>query len=513
MNSTTAAAAPTATTAQGNLKGAWEDGVAVFRAVPYAAPPVGRLRFAPPQPPAAWAGVRDAGKNGPCPPQFPSRLERIMGAVSYTQDEDSLTLNVYTPAADGKTRPVMVYFHGGAWMTGSGSWPIYNGAPMAKEGDTVIVAINYRLGVLGYLYVPELEGSGGGNFGLLDHVQALRWVQENIKAFGGDPANVTVFGQSAGGGSIAALMELPEAASLFRRAILQSAATMPHTTVDEANAITDAFLKNAGLDRANIAKLRDLPVAKILELQRATMMQIAKPGNPTPPFRMVKDGKVVRHDPPAGIRTGMAKGIDVMIGTVADEMHAFFAAAEPFDKLDRAGAIGMIKGAVGPAGPDAEKLYDGYAAQMKGATPLEIMCQAQTDAMFRLSSLRFAEAQAAQGAPVYVYRFDWEPVANATFGAAHCIELPFMFGNIADWDKLDPLMLKGGDRAEMGTLAKAMQGAWLAFARTGNPNHPGLPEWKTFDAKGRASFVFDKAPRAAADLDGSTEALWKKAGA
>jgi para-nitrobenzyl esterase len=191
-------------TAQGKLSGVLAGGVAVFRGVPYAAAPRGALRWAPPASPAAWVGVRDATKDGPAPPQFPSRLERVMGRVDFAngQGEDCLTLTINAPwPVGGGKRPVLVFFHGGAWMSGAGSLSLYNGAPLARGGDVVVVGVNYRLGALGYLYVPELANAGGANHGLLDHVAALRWVRDNIAAFGGDPGNVTLFGQSAGGGS------------------------------------------------------------------------------------------------------------------------------------------------------------------------------------------------------------------------------------------------------------------------------------------------------------------------
>ncbi len=502
--------AATVETAKGKLSGALSGNVAVFRGVPYAAPPVGALRWAPPAPHAGWAGVRDAARDGAAPPQLPSRLERVMGRVDFPngQGEDCLTLTIGAPwpAGAGK-RPVMVFFHGGAWMSGAGSLSLYNGAELARSGDVVVVAVNYRLGALGYLNVAGLPGSGSGaNYGLLDHVAALEWVRGNIAAFGGDPANVTIFGQSAGGGSIAALMEMPNAVKLFRRAILQSAAIMPHQTPEAAGRVTGEVLKALGL--GSVAALREVPVAKLLDAQRAAMMAVGKPSDPTPVYRMVRDGAVLDTDPPAGVAAGRAKGIDVMIGTTRDEVHAFFVNNEALANIDRAGIAAALKGAAARAG--AEAVVDAYAKRLPKAAAPALFAAIRTDGMFRLPALRFADAHEKHGRS-YLYRFDWQPTKDAPYGAAHCIELPFVFGNFADWDNapVPPTMLAGGDRAAMARISRQMMGAWCAFARTGDPNHAGLPKWEPWSRAQRRSFVFDADSRAATGLDDEIEAVWK----
>jgi para-nitrobenzyl esterase len=506
---------PTVSTAQGKLAGTLAKDIAMFRGVPYAAPPLGALRWAPPAPPSAWTGTRDATKDGPAPPQLPSRLERVMGRVDFAngQGEDCLTLTIAAPwpAAGGK-RAVMMFFHGGAWMSGAGSLSLYSGAELARFGDVVVVGVNYRLGALGYLHVPELPASGSGaNYGLLDHVAALAWVRDNIAAFGGDPANVTIFGQSAGGGSIATLMEMPEAVKLFRRAILQSAAVMPHQTPEGARRVTDEVLKALGLDRARIAALRETPVAKLLDAQRAAMMAVAKPTDPTPVYRMVHDGKVLTTDPPAGVAAGSAKGIDVLIGTTRDEVHAFFIGNDAIANIDRAGMAGAIRAATRGSVPGrADAVVEAYAKRLPGATPPALFAALQTDATFRLPSLRFADAQ-SKHARTWLYRFDWQPMPDAPYGAAHCIELPFVFGNFADWDAapVPPAMLKGGDRAAMTQLARQMMGAWMAFAKSGDPNHAGLPKWVPWSRADRRSLIFDADTRAATGLDDEIEAVWR----
>jgi para-nitrobenzyl esterase len=505
--------AATVETAKGKLSGALSGNVAVFRGVPYAAPPLGALRWAPPAPHAGWAGVRDATKDGAAPPQLPSRLERVMGRADFPngQGEDCLTLTINAPwpAAGGK-RPVMVFFHGGAWMSGAGSLSLYGGAELARFGDAVVVGVNYRLGALGYLHVPELPASGSGaNYGLLDHVAALEWVRDNIAGFGGDPANVTIFGQSAGGGSIATLMEMPQAVKLFRRAILQSAAIMPHQTPEAASRVTGEMLKALGL--ASAAGLRDVPVAKLLDAQRAAMMAVGKPSDPTPVYRMVHDGAVLNTDPPAGVAAGRAKGIEMMIGTTRDEVHAFFINNEAIANIDRADMANALKGSTRVAAMgNAEAVVDAYAKRMPKASAPALFSAIRTDGMFRLPSLRFADAQ-EKHARTYVYRFDWQPAADAPYGAAHCIELPFVFGNFADWDNapVPPTMLAGGDRAAMTRLSREIMGAWCAFARTGDPNHAGLPTWEPWSRAQRRSFVFDAQSRAVTGLDDEIEAVWR----
>jgi para-nitrobenzyl esterase len=504
-------------TGLGTLSGSVANGVATFRGVPYAAAPVGKLRFAPPAPAPGWTGTRDAVQNGPAAPQPPSRLEAVMGRVAFETGEDCLSLTIMAPApvAAGAKRPVMVWFHGGAWMTGAGSLSLYSGASLARAG-VVFVGVNYRLGVLGYLSVPELDGTGAGtgaNFGLLDHVAALRWVRDHIASFGGDPDNVTIFGQSAGGGSISVLMEMEEAAPLFRRAILQSAAIMPPTPADAARETADAVLKAAGLDRGRIAALRDMPVDRILEAQRAATMAMGNPLDPTPPYRMVQDGTVVRHAPPAGIAAGISAGKEIMIGTTRDEVHAFFVNNPAVAKVDQAAIAQALRSSARIAAPpNAEGIVAAYAKRLPNIPPVLLFSAIRTDAMFRIPSLRFAEAQAKQRGTAYVYRFDWTPTADAPYGAAHCIELPFMFDNFPDWDAapLPPAMLKGGDRAAMQRLAAAMRQAWVSFAATGNPNHPGLPRWQPYTAEQRHSLVFDAECRAATDLDDEIQAIWRQ---
>src|SRR5262245_16387696 len=277
-------------TTAGDLRGAHENGIAVFRGVPYAAPPVDELRFAPPRPVQAWPGVRDARKDGPIAPQLRSRLAHVMGDFEPPQSEDCLTLNIWTPATDAKKRPVLVWIHGGAFASGAGSLPWYSGERFAANGDLVAVSINYRLGALGFLCLP---GVSPGNLGLLDQVAALRFVRDNIAAFGGDPDNVTVVGQSAGAASIAILMTMPHARGLFRRAILQSTPFgRMSRTLDDSHRIGRRLLDVLGLKPEQTAELKSLPFAKFVGAQGEVGRLEKKFADTQAPFWPVIDGNV-----------------------------------------------------------------------------------------------------------------------------------------------------------------------------------------------------------------------------
>src|SRR5262249_8589906 len=258
---------PFARTGSGDLTGAWDGDLAVFRGIPFAAPPVDEHRFAAPLPHPGWTGARVAVEFRPASPQPPSRLEPVMGRADFEQDEDCLTLNIWAPPAGDGPYPVLLWIHGGGFVTGSGSLPFYRGAQLARNGRLVVVTINYRLGALGYLYVPELAGGrpGAANRGLLDQIAALRWVHDNIAAFGGDPEAITLAGQSAGGAAIAAMMADARARRLFKRAILQSPVLGPPTSADEATAICDHLLQALGIGRARISELATVPMDRLLE--------------------------------------------------------------------------------------------------------------------------------------------------------------------------------------------------------------------------------------------------------
>ncbi|HEY1361034.1 MAG TPA: carboxylesterase/lipase family protein [Xanthobacteraceae bacterium] len=477
----------------GLLRGAVENGVAVFRAVPYAAPPTGERRFAPPQPVPAWQGVRDATSDGPIAPQGRSRLAHVMGDFERPQSEDCLTLNIWTPSPGSGRRPVLVWIHGGAFSSGAGSLPWYSGERFAANGDLVAVSINYRLGALGFLCLP---GVSEGNLGLLDQLAALRFVRDNIAAFGGDPDKVTLAGQSAGAASIAILMTLPQAAGLFRRAILQSTPFgRMSRTLDDAHRIGRRLLEVLGLAPEDAARLKSLPFANFVAAQGEVARLEKKFADAQAPFWPVIDGNLVPGEVAPALAAGAGAGIDTLIGTTREEMAAFYCIDEDVAKADRA-AIEAVFAAVLPSAH--RRHYDEIRRMRPSGTNAALLGDLMSDAMFRIGSLRLAQWRAEQGRPAFVYQFDWQ--SSRGFAACHCLEIPFVFNNLASWTGSP--MLAGANDAEMRGLAEAMHGAWIAFARSGNPNREGLPPWPPYRREGRMTMRFDSVVGPVSDLAG-----------
>jgi para-nitrobenzyl esterase len=482
----------------GELRGAREGGVAVFRGVPYAAAPVGELRFQPPQPVPAWRGARDATKDGPVAPQGRSRLAHVMGDFERPQSEDCLTLNIWTPTPDSKKRPVLVWIHGGAFSSGAGSLAWYSGERFAADGDLVAVSINYRLGALGFLCLP---GVSDGNLGLLDQVAALRFVRDNIAAFGGDPDNVTVVGQSAGAASIAILMTMPQARGLFRRAILQSTPFgRMSRTLEDAHRIGRRLLEVVGLEPSEAGQLKSLPFARFVTAQGEVARLEKKFADAMAPFWPVIDDNIFPGEVAPVLKAGAGAEIDTMIGTTREEMAAFYCIDQDIAKADAAAIEGvfasMFKSGHRP-------YYDEIRRTRVSGSNAALLGDLMSDAMFRMGSLRMAEWRADQGRPAYLYQFDWQSPAG--FESCHCLEIPFVFNNWAHWT--DSPMLKGAKAEETRGLAEAMHGAWIAFARTGKPDHPGLPPWPPYGREDRMTMRFDSTIGPVSDLAGLA---WRK---
>jgi len=485
-------------TKAGELRGARENDTIVFRAVPYAAPPVGELRFSPPQPAAAWRGVRDASKDGPIAPQGRSRLAHVMGDFERPQSEDCLTLNVWTPAVDGKKRPVMVWIHGGAFTSGAGSLPWYSGERFAADGDLVFVSINYRLGALGFLCLP---GVSPGNLGLLDQVAALRYVRDNIAAFGGDPDNVTVIGQSAGAASIAILMTMPQGGGLFHRAIMQSTPFgRVARTLEDAQRIGRRFAEVLGLTPEHVGELKSLPFTRLVAAQGELARLEKKFANALAPFWPTIDGKIYPGEVEHALKAGAGSAIDTMIGTTREEMAAFYCIDREIAEAEPSAITGVFAAMFKS---DHQVYYDEIRSMRASSSNAALLGDLMSDAMFRIGSLRMAEIRADQDHPAYVYQFDWQSPAG--FEACHCIEIPFVFDNFDNWTNSP--MLKGGDPEEMKGLAAAMHRAWIAFARTGKPDHPHLPRWPVYRRKDRMTMRFDSVIGPVSDLAGL---LWRQ---
>jgi para-nitrobenzyl esterase len=488
------------TVAGGRVRGVRRNEVWSFSGIPYARPPVGELRWRPPQPPMQWRGVRDASSFGPIAPQpvAPAGITSPSDPdAAAPQSEDCLTLNIWTPGLPesptgrpGDGRPVMVWIHGGGFTSGSGSVFLYRGGQLVRNGDVVVVTINYRLGALGLLGHRGLADPDGfiGNWGLHDQVAALGWVRDNIAQFGGDPARVTVFGESAGGFSVAALMGAPAAGDLFRRAIVQSGGAYAHT-VSEAERASDRLASTLGLAECTRTSLSGVPAGELVAATEELGRRRPDPGMLPLPFLPVIDGVFLPQHPLGAVEHGSAAGVDLLIGTNRDELTLFGLGQPELLAQDEAGVLRWADREV----PDVAsgELLEGYrrarAARSEGVDPRSLMVALGSDGVFRWPSLQLAAAQRAQGAATYVYLFEWEsPAFGGVLGSCHALELPFVFGLV----HVPAVQLLTGAGPEVQELSTQMQQAWLAFARTGDPSTPELASWPAWDAHQRSTMVF-----------------------
>ncbi|HZU71177.1 MAG TPA: carboxylesterase/lipase family protein [Acidimicrobiales bacterium] len=469
----------------GRIAGRREQGVSVFKGIPYAAPPTGQRRWLPPQAVEPWVGVRPAEEYGPSCPQ---PAERPAGWSQETASaEDCLVLNVWTPAPDDRRRPVMVWYHGGGYAIGSGSWPLYDGTALARRGDVVVVTVNHRLGVLGYLHLAVVGGDDyatSGNAGMLDLVASLEWVQDNIAAFGGDPANVTVFGESGGGAKVSVLHVMPAARGLFHRAVIQSGPSLRVQGPEQAAAQTERLLDALGIpgDSSALERLRDLPVEDLLAAQRkAAPRPGGDGGGVMGGFAPVLDGVSVVQHPGKAMAEGSAIDVPLLIGRNRDE-GTMALASDPVlsdpSQLDEEGLRQRLSG----FGERADELVAGYRGAYPDADLLDLLIAIRSDAFMGFGTARLAELRLAGGRqPVFMYRFDW---ASGPLRAAHGYEIAFVFDNVRP-----PVMQPSASRS---TLAERMSEAWLSFARHGDPNHPGLPKWPSYSLDERATMIFDR---------------------
>jgi para-nitrobenzyl esterase len=464
-----------ARTALGDLGGLATDGVLTFRNVPYAAPPLGPRRFAPPAPVEPWQGMRDATTHGPVPPQPPSRLRIAMGDFDRPQSEDCLTLTIATPGTAG-ARPVIVWLHGGAYLAGAGSLDWYAGETLAHEGDAVFVSVNYRLGALGFLHHPAV---GAGNYALQDMVAALTWVRDHIAAFGGDPARVTLMGQSAGAHAIMCLLTMPARALFHRAVLLSTPPSLLPLTAAAATKFADQLLAELAVPPE---QLRDMPVARIIEAQMKVLRANSRFADISPPFVPMIDALA---DPAAFIAAAAegaaAQGIALIIGTTREEMHAFFAADAAMANPNPEAVAERFAALAGSA--DA---IETYRARRPGGSVMDLLGDLVTDHMFVFPSLALADAATARGRDVWCYQFDWAVPGNR-FKACHCIELPFVFANPSAY--ADAGMLDGADPALVAALGSTVRAMLTAFATAGDPSVDGLP-WEPYRPGSRQTLCF-----------------------
>jgi para-nitrobenzyl esterase len=518
------------TTTTGQVGGSTVDGVHTFKGIPYAAPTGGQNRFKPPQPALPWPGIRDATAYGPTAPQRshaemggaepadPASVARMaefsalisgLAGREPPQGEDCLVLNVWTAGLDThRSRPVMVWIHGGAFESGSGSWPLYDGTPLAARGDAVFVTLNHRLGVMGFLYLDEIGGpsyAGSGNAGMLDIVQALQWIRDNIRRFGGDPDKVLVFGGSGGASKTATLLGMPAARGLFHRGALLSGPLVRVRTREAAAALTRQLFERLELAPDQIHQLHDMPYSRLIEEASRLAMPInaglAQAASPEAfmPLQPVVDGVSLPAQPldPASPH---GTGVATMIGSTQDDMKMMMLGMPWFGTLTEGQLRTMARASFGDSGDAA---IAAYRRAYPAASATEMACQFVTDRVMWIGSIDWAERKVAGGgAPVYLYRFDYAtPIMGGVLGATHGGDIPFALNNFG----YTPLAGERPENAQMGAL---MSETFVRFADTGNPNHGGLPDWRPYAPGDRCTLIFDSPCRVESDPRSELRALY-----
>lgn len=508
----------------GRLEGERRGDVAVFRGVPYATVNASDGRFRRASRVESWSGTRVAVRKGPVAPQrsaLPRRMHRYSAVPAAGWDEDCLSVDVFTPGCELHGLPVLVWIHGGGFSHGSGSFWIYDGGRLAARGGVVVVAINYRLGALGNLDLRWLDPTGSGfeaNVGLRDQLDALRWVRDEIEAFGGDPGNVTVFGQSAGAMSIGALLDAPEARGLFERAILQSGAARNVHAPDDARRVAEAFVIELGLDPDagdTPARLRRTAPAELLRAQQAVGARIRLPLGMLA-WQPCVDGGLLGAAPSEAIADPSVPAVPLLIGVNRDEWKMFTATDARRRRLDASTLRGYVARTLGRDRVDGEvdvdEVLDLYTSDPETGTarkPADAWVAFQTDRVFRRPAVELADAYAARGAPTWFYRFDRAPVVMADrIGACHALELPFVFGTL----RSPALRLAFAWPAGAHQVSDRMQAAWVAFARGGDPNDGSGDPWPRYrNGDGRARVFGGRDVEAAAATE-PIRRLWSRLG-
>lgn len=480
-------------TANGKVCGEVFRGISIFRGIPYGASTTGANRFLPSKPPQSWSGVRQSVRYGETAPQAPGRLAEGGTPDNRPQmGEDCLVLNVWTPAPDGGRRPVMVWLHGGGFEAGSGSSMLYDGTNLARRGDVVAVSINHRLGLLGHCHLAELAGDrfeGAANAGYLDIVAALKWVRDNITQFGGDPSNVTVYGQSGGGRKVSLLTASTLAEGLFHRGIVQSGSHLRLMSREHANEQAERLLKHFGIGKSDARKLQDIPVRELMRANRDVGRETRRRFSPT------LDGATFDAHPWDPEAPATAFDIPMMIGTCRTELsNQLGTMDESTFTLDEAEMSERLTKFV-PA-DDVAQLVALFQRESPGASASEIFFKITTARGYWRDSVLQTERKVRQGgASVWSYRLMWRtPVEGGRRITPHSLDLPFMFDNVTK----APQMV-GPPTPETAALAHAMSEAWLAFARTGDPNNAAIPAWAPYDLANRTVMLFDVPPEAASD--------------
>jgi para-nitrobenzyl esterase len=522
-----AAPGPVIKTSLGLVRGFEQNGVVSFLGVPYGAPTGGASRFLPPRPAAVWSGVRDARQHGDSCPQVPlgaspfvrkttaeaaapSAMLKQLGTLFSRPNpepqlsENCLALNIWTAAADSAKRPVMVWLHGGGFAVGSGSAPAYDGTHLAARGDVVVVTINHRLNVFGHLYLGELAGeafSQSGNAGMLDVVEALRWVRDNIAAFGGNPGNVTIFGESGGAGKVSVVCAMPAAKGLFHKAIMQSGPCLQIADKARGTAIARQLLSDLNLSPNQIGALQSMDAMKLAAAADSAEVKVVPRVLGFGPMGLIPvvDGSAILHHPFDAAAAPESADVPFLVGSTKDEAVLFVGPFPQWGQFSEAEVIERLRPMAGRRAEDALHLYK----KLHPADSLSyLLADAVTDYWMRQAANRVAELKARQGrAAAYVYVLEWE--INPDLRCPHGTDVSLVFDN----PNSSPAI---GNAKDAQKVADQMSAAWVAFAHSGNPNNPKLPQWQAYSLQARANMAFARASRVVNDYDREAREFWEK---
>jgi len=476
---------PVVTTTHGKVEGIEKNGLKIFLGIPFAAPPVGEYRWLPPKPVEPWKGTKEtksfvatAPQNiiplGPNSPLQPSpKIDLSLGQQPGI-NENCLQLNVWTPGIDDAHRPVMVWIHGGGFTGGTGASPQSNGGVLASRGDVVVVTINYRLNIFGFLRLKDITNGkipSTGNEGMLDQVAALKWIRDNIEAFGGDPENVTIFGLSAGGASVCSLLAMKEAKGLFHKAISQSGSAHFLIDIDEANSYAEYLLYHLGKKDDDAGTLQTLTMEQLLQ---GYIKTLPAPKGIRGPM-LVIDGEIFPELPIDSIRAGSADGIPLIAGTTADEWRLWQAMDPAISEMVEGRMFGRFRRMMPEWDMTAtvERYREVLSKRGVPITPAEIYLAVMTARSFWIPTTQMLEFHGNRGNPAYGYLFTWKsPMLDGKFGACHGIDSGFL------WGTYNPDFVGTDPRADV--LSRNVQDAWIGFARSGIPNCEGLEEWPEY---------------------------------